>query len=45
VLCFFIFSFFPDFLCPFESWSNPRFDQDLNKQFKNENEEVSLDPS
>ena len=23
--------FLSEFLCPFESWSNPRFDQDLNK--------------
>ena len=27
----FIFFIFFEFLCPFESWSNPRFDQDLNK--------------
>ena len=26
-----VFKFFFEFLCPFESWSNPRFDQDLNK--------------
>ena len=30
VLWFFIFWFFFDFLYPFESWSNHRFDQDLN---------------
>ena len=35
----FLFYFF--ILCPFEYWSNPRFDQDL----KHENEKVSLDPS
>jgi hypothetical protein len=29
----YVFSFFLNLLCPFESWSNPRFDQDLN-QFK-----------
>ena len=27
----FDFLFFSECLCPFESWSNPRFDQDLNK--------------
>ena len=30
-LVFYFFWFFFEFLCPFESWSNPRFDQDLNK--------------
>ena len=30
MLLFFILLFFW-ILCPFESWSNPRFDQDLNK--------------
>ena len=29
-LCALVFDFF-EILCPFESWSNPRFDQDLNK--------------
>ena len=31
-LCALVFHFFDFFevLCPFESWSNPRFDQDLN---------------
>ena len=28
---FFILLFFFEFLCPFESWSNPMFDHDLNK--------------
>jgi hypothetical protein len=31
VLWFFFFFDFFEFLGPFESWSNPRFDQDLNK--------------
>jgi hypothetical protein len=44
-MCFvFFFDFFFEFLCPFESWSNPLFDQDLNK-LKHENEKVSLAPS
>jgi hypothetical protein len=31
-MCFGLsFFYFFEFLCPFESWSNPRFDQDLNK--------------
>ena len=30
-LCAFVFYFIFIFLCPFVSWSNPRFDQDLNK--------------
>ena len=41
------FSFFDFFecLCPFESWSNPRFDQDLSKFKTHENEKVRMDPS
>ena len=27
-----------EFLCPFESWANPRFDQDLSKFKTHENE-------
>ena len=30
-MVFHFFDFFFEFLCPFESWSNPRFDKDLNK--------------
>ena len=41
----YIFLFFFEFYAHiFESWSNPRFDQDLNK-FKHKNEKGSMYPS